>query len=390
LGSYLEETGFPGTALLPLTFTVSVSQPASLEKAGGDNQSAQIRTTLANLIVVKVKGTSGNAVLGATVTFALSGQPAGAAGASVSPASCTTDVNGQCQAALTLGSVAGVYTVTATAADTSGNPLAGSPLQFTATALAAYMVGDTSPFGTDPHANLLREEVGEFGDNQLTILDLIYALRAVTSIPGYRPRACSDRYDAMDSFPKDTEPARGGDGILNTVDLIYTLRRVTSVDASRPVRTSRGLACPAQAPGQVAAQAFLPVQSSEPAARLGLGLPQAAEGGGARVPVYLEAARDLELAGLSWAVGTAGGAVLQFVAGEAKPPTLVDPDVPGVLAVAWLEGLQVAAGQRLLLGYVVAPGLAPGTDGLQFIGISANAPDGSEVRVAQASLPVRE
>jgi hypothetical protein len=393
LGSYLEETGFPGTALLPLTFTISVSQPASLEKAGVDNQSAQINTTLANPLLVRVKDTSGNAVAGVAVAFAVTGAPAGATGASVNPASCTSDVNGQCQAALTLGSVAGVYAVTATAADTSGNPLAGSPLQFQATALAAYMVGDTFPFGTDPHANLLREEVGEFGDNQLTIQDLIYALRAVTSIPGYRPRSCSDRYDAIDSFPKDTEAVRGGDGILNTVDLIYTLRRVTSVDASRPVRMSRGLACPAQAPGQVAAQAFQPVLPAEAAGRLELGLPQAAEGGGAmHVPVYLQAARDLELAGLSFSIGMRGlqPGTWNLKHGTAPPPTLIDADVPGMLAVAWLEGLQMAAGQRLLLGYVVAPGLAPGTDGLQFMGISANAPDGSEVRVAQAAVPVRE
>jgi len=389
LGSYLEETGFPGTSLLPLTFTVSVSQPAVLEKAGGDNQSAQINTTLTNPLLVRVKDTSGNAVAGVAVVFALTNAPVGATGASVNPASCTTDVNGQCQASLTLGSVAGVHTVAATAADASGNPLSGSPLQFTATALAtnAYLVGDTFPFGADPHANLLREEAGEFGDNQLTILDLIYALRAVTSVPGYRPRACSDRFDAMDSFPKDTEAVRGGDGTLNTVDLIYTLRRVTSVDTSRPVRTSRGL-CPAQAPGQVAAQAFQRVQSSEPAVRLELGLPQAAEGGGARVPVYLEAARALGLAGLSFSIGMTGlqPGTWNLEPGTAPPPTLIDTDLPGVLSIAWLEGLQVAAGQRLLLGYVVAPGLAPGTSGLQFIGISANAPDGSEVRVSIAQL----
>jgi len=171
------------------------------------------------------------------------------------------------------------------------------------------------------------------------------------------------------------------------VDLIYTLRRVTSVDTSRPRRFTRGLACPAGAGPELVAQAM---PSGEPAARLELGAPQAAEGGAVRIPVYFEAARDLELAGLSWSLGTVGGAVLRFVAGEAKPPTLVDADVPGVISIAWLEGLQVAAGQRLLLGYVVAPGLAPGTDGLQFIGVSANAPDGSDLRVAQASVPVRQ
>jgi hypothetical protein len=120
-----------------------------------------------------------------------------------------------------------------------------------------------------------------------------------------------------------------------------------------------------------------------------------------QVPVYLEARGDLDLAGLSFALATdnqPGARWLRFVAEERsgdlrvamKAPTLVDAALPGVLSIAWLEGLQVAGGQRLLLGYVVAPGLAPGTDGLRFVGISANAPDGSEVRVAQASVPVRE
>ena len=126
--------------------------------------------------------------------------------------------------------------------------------------------------------------------------------------------------------------------------------------------------------------------SGEPAGRLQLGSPEPVEGGGVRIPVYLEAARDLELAGLSFSIGMTGlqPGTWNLKPGTAPPPTLVDADVPGVLAVAWLEGLQVAAGQRLPLGYVVAPGLAPGTDGLQFIGISANAPDGSDVRVSIA------
>jgi len=246
----------------------------------------------------------------------------------------------------------------------------------------SYLAGDAFPLGSDQNADGDKDDAGEFGDDQLQILDLIYALRAVTSVPGYRPPACSDRFDAIDSHPADTPTVRGGNGTLNTVDLIYTLRRVTNVDTARSRRYSRNLPCTASAGPELVAQASLPVGSGGLAARLELALPQAAEGGAVRIPVYLEAARDLELAGLSWAVDTGGGAVLQFVAGEAKPPTLVDRDVPGVLSIAWLEGLQVAAGQRLLLGYVVAPGLAPGTGTLQFIGISASAPDGSDVRLS--------
>ena len=278
----------------------------------------------------------------------------------------------------------------------------------------SYLVGDAFPVPSangDLNSDSDKDDAGEFGDDQLQILDLIYALRAVTSVPGYRPPACSDRFDAVDSHPADTPTVRGGNGILNTVDLIYTLRRVTSVDTSRPRRYSRNLPCTASTgpevlaqaslpvevaqafqPGQVA-QASLPAGTSDPAGSLRLGEPREVAVGVWQVPVYLEARVDLHLAGLSFALAIGnqpGVRWLRSVAGERsgdlrvamKAPTLVDAGLPGVLAVAWLEGLQVAAGQRLLLGYIVAPGLAPGTDGLQFIGISANAPDSSEVRVS--------
>ena len=246
----------------------------------------------------------------------------------------------------------------------------------------SYLVGDAFPLGSDLNGDSDKDDVGEFGDSTLEILDLVYALRAVTSVPGYRPPACSDRFDAIDSHPADTPTVRGGNGTLNTVDLIYTLRRVTNVDPSRPRRYTRNIQpCTAGAGPELVAQAM---PSGEPAARLELGLPQAAEGGAVRIPVYLEAARDLELAGLSFSIGMTGlqPGTWNLERGTAPPPTLVDPDVPGVLSIAWLEGLQVAVGQRLLLGYVVVPGLAPGTDGLRFVGVSASAPDGSEVRVS--------
>jgi len=251
----------------------------------------------------------------------------------------------------------------------------------------SYLVGDVFPFGSDLNGDSDKDDAGEFGSEDLNILDLIYALRAVTSVPGYRPPACSDRFDAIDSHPADTPTVRGGNATLNTVDLIYTLRRVTSVDTSRPRRFTRGLACPAGAGQEVVAQAALPVP---PAARLELGLPQAAEGGAVRVPVYLEAARALELAGLSFSMGMTGlqPGTWNLKPGTAPPPTLIDPDVPGVLSIAWLEGLQVAAGQRLVLGYVAIVGAEAGrlpAATLRFHGISASAADGSDVRV---SLPV--
>ena len=91
-----------------------------------------------------------------------------------------------------------------------------------------YLVGDVYPYTSDVAPN--------FGDGVLDIRDLIQELFAVNSIPGYRPAACSARFDAMDLYPADTASTRGGDGVLDIRDLIQELFRVNNLDMSRPVR----------------------------------------------------------------------------------------------------------------------------------------------------------
>ena len=68
----------------------------------------------------------------------------------------------------------------------------------------------------------------------------------MTQVPGFTPASCTDRFDAMDSFPLDTDTVRGGDGVLNNLDLIRMLRRITNIDTSRPVRTSAPRTCGAR------------------------------------------------------------------------------------------------------------------------------------------------
>jgi photosystem II stability/assembly factor-like uncharacterized protein len=344
----------------------------AISMVSGNNQTGAAGQPLRYPLVVVVTNASGVPVAGVTVNF---GSTAG--GGTLWGTQSTTDSQGVAYTTLTLGPTPGTNTVTATASGLTAVTFTASA---TALAANAYMVGDTFPFGADPHANLLREEAGEFGDNQLTILDLIYALRAVTSVPGYRPRACSDRFDAMDSFPKDTYAARGGDGILNTVDLIYTLRRVTNVDTSRPQRTSSGLACPAQAPGQQAAPlAHRPSSAFTASVEVGNAIP--ADGSLARVPVFLRAGGEASFAGLSMAFGMVGGVRLRFLPAEGVPaPSLVDDELPGVLALAWLEGLQMPASRAVLLGYLEIPG-AQATLSPQLYGVSANTSDGGEIQV---------
>jgi hypothetical protein len=91
------------------------------------------------------------------------------------------------------------------------------------------------------------------------------------------------------------------------------------------------------------------------------------------VPVYLRAEQELPLAGL--AMGFKSDLeTLEFGAGNAPPP-FVDRGVSGALALAWLEGLLLRAGERLLLGYVRGPAA------VEVLRVSATLTDGREVVV---------
>jgi hypothetical protein len=97
--------------------------------------------------------------------------------------------------------------------------------------------------------------------------------------------------------------------------------------------------------------------------------------GSERTAIFLTAAADLDLAGLSLSVMSASNRPLQFVAAD-QPPSLSDTGVTGRVGLAWLNGWSARAGQRALLGYVDAP---PGSS-LAIRAVSANAAnDGGEV-----------
>jgi hypothetical protein len=281
------------------------------------------------------------------------------------------------------------YTVRITGANgaigmTSITVAAGTDAVLSVSSLS-YLVGDTYPFLTDKNADNDTDDAGEFGDNKLNLLDLILALRAVTGITGYRPPTCADRFDAMDAYPADTPTVRGGDAKLSIVDLIITLRRVTGVDTSKWRRYSRNQVCPA-GEGLVAMRAVPGASAPDSggsegqAARVELGTAVKDELGRVRIPLYLVARSEAALAGMGFAVGFEGEARvrLRFVANEAfQAPSLVDDGVPGVLALAWLEGFRITAGERLLLGWVEAVGTTPA---LRVYGFDAPAESGTGAR----------
>jgi uncharacterized repeat protein (TIGR01451 family) len=238
-----------------------------------------------------------------------------------------------------------------------------------------YLVGDVAPYTSDVAPN--------FGDGILNIQDLIQELFAVNSVPGYRPAACSDRLDAMDLYPADTPSVRGGDGVLDIRDLILELFRGNNLDPARPVRTSLGCAeassvssiSPTQSMRNAAVSARLrgAAQGS-----LALGRPEKAGEAEERVPVYLLAVGDLLHVAVTFALGDQRSG-LRF-APAAVEPSLTQDSQSGVVAAAWLNGVSVRAGERLLLGYVTGPTGAAAN--LKVYGASASGlDDNREVRL---------
>jgi hypothetical protein len=235
-----------------------------------------------------------------------------------------------------------------------------------------YMAGDVAPEPSDSAPN--------FGDGVLDIRDLIQELFAVNDIPGFKPAACSDRLDAMDLYPADTASARGGDGVLDIRDLIVGLFRVNNLDLNRPVRYSRGCAAAATGSSEnseaptAELRATAAARKPQPAAQgaLVLGPPQSSGAAGDRMPVYLEARRNLVNVAVTFAVGDLHSQ-LRFVPAAETPPSLAEDSQLGVVAAAWLGGVSVQAGNRLLLGYVAGPAGALGN--LRVYGLSASGLD---------------
>ena len=100
--------------LIGALLSVAAALPAQAQTisiASGNKQTGVVGTTLANSLVVKVKGRAGGPLAGVMITFAVT-----AGGGTVSPLSAVTNSSGTASTNLTLGTIAGTNTVTATAA----------------------------------------------------------------------------------------------------------------------------------------------------------------------------------------------------------------------------------------------------------------------------------
>ena len=117
-----------------VTFTATATEPpraATLEVVSGNNQSKEAYQHLPNPLVVEVLDQYGAALPDATVSFTVSPSVG-----VLSPASATTDADGQASTILRFGKTTGAYTVTVTATGINQS------VTFTATATARPVGSD--------------------------------------------------------------------------------------------------------------------------------------------------------------------------------------------------------------------------------------------------------
>lgn len=193
----------------------------------------------------------------------------------------------------------------------------------------------------------------------ITIADLRIELYAYTGAVGYdQIPTCSDFFDALDTYPVDTPTQRGGgDGAPNPSITIADLRTELYYYTGAvgyevpPLRALKG-GCPAGAPlvSLAASRAARAPRVADGSVEFGS--PQTV-GAEERVPVYLVARNNLARLGMGFSAGDQTSR-LRFVAGDVAPSIAQDSDT-GIVAVAWVEGLTVRAGSRVLLGYIVGP-----------------------------------
>src|SRR5581483_452143 len=88
--------------------------PSAISIISGNGQSGFVGQTLTTPLTVKVSSSSGGALKGATVTFAVT-----SGAASISPSSSDTDSLGQAKTTVTLGATPGNVAITATVAGTA-------------------------------------------------------------------------------------------------------------------------------------------------------------------------------------------------------------------------------------------------------------------------------
>ena len=133
VGTHTAQAAVTGLTGSPVSFTATATagNATKIAISGGDNQTAQVNSTLLTPYSVTARDRGDNVKSGVAVAWAVA-----SGGGSVNPTSSATNANGVATTVRTLGPTAGTQTATATAPG-----LTGSPLTFTATATTAPLTG---------------------------------------------------------------------------------------------------------------------------------------------------------------------------------------------------------------------------------------------------------
>jgi GH18 family chitinase len=112
------------------------STPADtiIAKVSGDNQSGSTNNLLDLPFTVHLADDLGNNVSGVPISFTIASYPNGATGQNLSYSSVSTNASGNASSTLTLGNIAGTYTVTATLTTATGSPLTFTTIAYVSTA----------------------------------------------------------------------------------------------------------------------------------------------------------------------------------------------------------------------------------------------------------------
>ncbi|MFH1317618.1 MAG: hypothetical protein ABIH71_01210 [Candidatus Omnitrophota bacterium] len=140
------DTGQPAFGCLGLTITVNDAGQKRIAYESGNNQTGAVDSTLAEMVKVKVKDEFDNSVEGVNVNFSIT--PSGTV------TSGSTDSGGFISTLVALGGTSGNYTIEATGQKLDFSLLTGAPIVFTATAVEAGFLQESSGSGQSGEVNL--------------------------------------------------------------------------------------------------------------------------------------------------------------------------------------------------------------------------------------------
>lgn len=160
---------------------LGVIRPLGVLALGSGNNQSQPINTILQPFIVRVTDSSGVAIAGENVTFEIIQIPTGATGHMLSRTTIQTDSIGNASTTLTLGNKVGIYSVAATIAGVSDNPVLFTTSAYSGTAANLLMVsgsGQTQQIGTTL-TNPFKVRVTDDGGNFVRGANIVFSISRV-------------------------------------------------------------------------------------------------------------------------------------------------------------------------------------------------------------------